>query len=86
MIEKWVSVKEDMPDDCREVLVCVDQYIYIDGKPYRYRFVDKAIFSSEEHTHGWWANTGYREDFGDRFVKINDPVTYWMPLPEPPEE
>lgn len=86
MFEKRVSVKEDIPDDCREVLVCVDKNVYIDGKPYRYRFVEKAMFSSEEHTHGWWAANRVWKVFDDGFVKIDDPVTHWTPLPGLPEE
>ncbi len=39
------------------------------------------------HKHGCVCIRLYNERCGDMFAKFgNDPVTHWMPLPEPPKE
>ena len=33
---------------------------------------------------GWWESSHYI--YGDHYNNIDDEVTHWMPLPEPPKE
>ena len=75
---EWISVKERLPDENIEVLICICEDIvqaYSDGKNWRgSRYV-------RDHM-----SDGYVGD--SKIIKIGSPhdwVTHWMPLPEPPK-
>lgn len=67
---KWISVKERLPEDCKDVFVWAvyhEEY----GKSWALREIDKYCKGV-----GW-------ENTADPDVRE---VTHWMPLPEPPKE
>lgn len=69
----WISVADRLPDDDVMVL-CI-----VSGRPQTNITLDEAMeIASHSHTEGWIVET---------WPEWDDPtVTYWMPLPEPPEE
>lgn len=73
----WISVKDRMPPDGDEVLVCVD---YDDGSE-PYVMVDRWVMNREDPIGmgGPTIETGFEWD-------NNDPldVSHWMPLPAAP--
>lgn len=74
-MENWISVKDQLPEDSRYVLVCND------GGKYMIAFYSKESFD------WYYKYTSYDFDLWD--VYEQGPVCYWMPLPtapEPPEE
>lgn len=85
---EWISIKERLPEENGQYLVVVD-YVSRDTKPY----VKILNFSHNLKLHpffryddnvkncqsGWWDS-----DIEDDWIVTG--VTYWMPLPEVPEE
>ncbi len=69
----WISVADRLPDDDVMVL-CI-----VSGRPQTNITLDEAMeIASHSRTEGWIVET---------WPEWDDPtVTYWMPLPEPPEE
>lgn len=100
-VPQWISVKDRLPETEQEVLILADRRnymiittaIYEDGTVttedsiwgwqdcgFRYdEETDQYIISE-----GWWEYRHYNpDDVYDNY--IDDEVTHWMPLPEPPK-
>lgn len=69
---RWISVEERLPEVDERVLACV-------GIPGELSVWDGVRWNGEE----WEAE---EEAAYDYWTTIDDPVTHWMPLPEPPKE
>ena len=90
---QWISVEDALPEYCTPVLVfCANANYKHDGlktivasyQSAEDLFETSEIFDSEEDAvDSWIAETSmFDDEYGGRF--INDGVTHWMPLPEPP--
>ena len=90
---QWVSVEDALPEYCTPVLVfCANANYKHDGlktivasyQSGEDLFETSEIFDSEDDVvDSWIAETSmFDDEYGGRF--INDGVTHWMPLPEPP--
>ena len=75
--EQWISVKDRLPDEEGKYIVIAYNGITIDILYFykRYPYCNKGIRTDRPVWCGY-------DDYGDFEVKS---VTYWMPLPEPPE-
>ena len=72
--QEWISVKDRLPDDEKEVLCW---YLSGDGNCYH------TIGVCLQETYGnVWSTEADRDECGYGCEK----VTHWMPLPEPPKE
>ena len=78
-MDNWISVKDRLPECEKEVLIVTDNGIittamYEDGK-----------MSTDDSAWNWWEYRYYNSD--DVYNNcVDDKVTHWMPLPEPPKE
>lgn len=90
---QWISVEDALPEYCTPVLVfCANANYKHDGlktivasyQSGKDLFETSEIFDSEDDVvDSWIAETSmFDDEYGGRF--INDGVTHWMPLPEPP--
>ena len=90
---QWVSVEDALPEYCTPVLVfCANANYKHDGlktivasyQSGKDLFETSEIFDSEDDVvDSWIAETSmFDDEYGGRF--INDGVTHWMLLPEPP--
>lgn len=70
---EWIDAEVELPPE-DDVILCV-----VSGKPRTNITLDEAMeIASHSRTEGWIVET---------WPEWDDPtVTYWMPLPEPPEE
>lgn len=90
---QWISVEDALPEYCTPVLVfCANANYKHDGlktivasyQSGKDLFETSEIFDSEDDVvDSWIAETSmFDDEYGGRF--INDGVTHWMSLPEPP--
>ena len=70
----WVSVKDRLPEKGNDVLIYTFGKVYV-GDYLHVKVRDCAV--------GWWTNTA---DVPKRYIKYQDKVTHWMPLPDIPKE
>ena len=70
--EKWISVKDRLPEIDQIVLVVAS------GKPQKNITLENAIELAEYDPEGWIL------EMWPEWMEAK--VTHWMPLPEPPEE
>ena len=71
MIE-WISVDDRLPENGDDIIMCFD-----DG--------GVALGTYDPETGDWfWLKN--KEDYLDVTWVVKKKVTYWMPLPEPPEK
>jgi hypothetical protein len=69
----WVSVKEQLPEEGQDCIFCVDFIDEWDKESERINFQEIGVFNGKDR-------------FYHRSHTDLDRVTYWMPLPKPPEE
>jgi len=90
---QWISVEDALPEYCTPVLVfCANANYKHDGlktivasyQSGNDLFETSEIFDLEDDAvDSWIAETSmFDDEYGGRL--INDGVTHWMPLPEPP--
>ncbi len=101
-MNEWISVKDNLPEPEVEVLIIADRQgskvittaMYEDGKmevgESLWSWLDLDPDYDEENDEylipeGWWENRHYNPDDVYNNV-VDDVVTHWMPLPEPPME
>jgi hypothetical protein len=70
---KWISVKDRLPEDGENVLVYNDDNSE-DFIPY---------FTGYFHGGMWYSSYALYEE--ENFLEVPSIVTHWMPLPEPPK-
>ena len=68
----WISVRDGLPETDDDVIAIVS------GKPKRNVLLDKAPMLASYWRDGWYVNDYPEWD--------NPKVTYWMPIPDVPEE
>jgi hypothetical protein len=71
---KWISVKDRLPEDGENVLVYNDDNSE-DFIPY---------FTGYFHGGMWYSSYALYEE--ENFLEVPSIVTHWMPLPEPPKD
>lgn len=87
-MSEWISVKERLPNEEDDVLILVREIEHYGRhhekrKVYYWQFVGWRVDEK-------WATTychGFRyiDDENKKEPRCEHEVTYWMPLPEPPE-
>ena len=94
MMSEWISVEDALPEYCTPVLVfCANANYKHDGlktivasyQSAEDLFETSEIFDSEEDAEdSWIAEVSlFDGEYGGKY--INEDVTHWMPLPEPPK-
>lgn len=69
MNDKWISVKDALPEDSKEALVFAPAC----------NIIGKMLIGCYYHESDTWTVYDFRDS------KLNEAVTHWMPLPEPPK-
>ena len=98
----WISVKDRLPDSGKHVLVACEGLLITGRRKYYYACeaiyaAPKTVIASEyedidgvydEETDGYYLPEGWwGVVYNCEYIYfIDDFVTHWMPLPEPPEE
>ena len=80
-VMEWISVKDRLPDDEREVLVIAHGW---DGRLV-YVGSHKRVESQKSWLTGITSESSEWSLWGWSYLK-EPMVTHWMPLPEPPKE
>ena len=76
-MNKWVSVKDGLPEGCTNVLVYLKRNSRLQHSKY-FIYIDFYIYEADERKGEW-------NDYHSP-GEYNYHVTHWMPLPGPPEE
>ena len=103
-VQKWISVKDRLPEPEQEVFVCVKSKIsnyryvccamhvpenwYRQSSDFCWDFECCDEYDEEQDDYivkqGWYESIHNWDDYS--VVGIEDIVTHWMPIPEPPKE
>lgn len=75
-MDKWISVKDELPIECEDVLVYIDDPELIKEEDYSPQYVGFM------QSGVWYYAYAYYEDANYMEIQY---VTHWQPLPEPPE-
>ena len=70
---EWISVKDRLPEDEDSLVLAV-----ANGKYKNVQLINAVMLAEYNHKEGWILELYPEWETPD--------VTYWMPLPEPPEE
>ena len=76
---EWISVEDRLPEDVGEVLVCNWN---------EHTDMDCTVAYYQAKRDMWHASTDMLDAFnydGGAQINIDQDVTHWMPLPEPPK-
>lgn len=68
-MSEWISVKDRLPEVRAVVLVYANNKIYVSGIA--------ALNDYGDGLHNWYCVNDYES--------IDQDITHWMPLPDPPE-
>ena len=85
---EWISVEDRLPESGKHVLVCCEIRSFMGKKQY----ICDGFYAEYKSIRGSGDNVDecayiYDEDEDEySSVVIEDFVTHWMPLPEPPKE
>lgn len=71
-MQEWISIRERKPENRCPVLV------YVESHGVKIAWIDKAGWLSNSLC--WWF-----ENESDNECELDDYITHWMPLPEPPK-
>ena len=102
-VQKWINIKDRLPEPEQEVFVCVKSKIsnysyvccamYVPENWYRqssdfcwdFECCDEYDEEQDDYIvkQGWYESIHNWDDYS--VVGIEDIVTHWMPLPQPPE-
>ena len=97
---RWIPVTERLPIPEQNVLICTKRgkicvAMYEDGtmrendSSWSWYEIEYAGWDEEEDCgiipEGWWEHTYFHPDC-EFDCSVDEPVTHWMPLPEPPKE
>jgi len=91
-MNKWISVKKQLPKHRQFARQCEPILIYIDWKDDELGtcVVPAIRTGSRGKTVKWWAmfnNGSYPDSSEPEYAEIDDEfVTHWMPLPAPPDQ
>lgn len=101
-MSEWISVKDRLPESGKEVQICYEYEGYTKKHKdvcigfFAHEFAEECGYQEDletlcdEETDAFYLAKGWYESikhWGEyRFVRIDDDVTHWMPLPEPPKE
>ena len=101
-VQQWIPVTERVPESGVQVLLCCevryggeiagkyvcDGYYAEANKIIAGNFPDECEYSEEDDEYylceGWYEVIKNWDDYNS--VAVEDFVTHWMPLPEPPKE
>ena len=102
-VQKWINIKDRLPEPEQEVFVCVKSKIsnysyvccamhvpenwYRQSSDFCWDFECCDEYDEEQDDYivkqGWYESIHNWDDYS--VVGIEDIVTHWMPLPQPPE-
>lgn len=98
-MSNWISVKDEMPENNKSVLIrqktgYKDNSVTVVGKYVGKFTVECGDCDNEFNDYceekdeyftpeGWYENLWNWSDYSG--IRINEEVTHWMPLPQPPE-
>ena len=88
-MNEWISVKDRLPDEEQEVLLCTretETYGRHNEKKRSYREVYIGYFDGTYWLTNYCYGCEYIFRMEEKYPNETIEVTHWMPLPEPPKE
>ena len=88
-VQKWISVKDRLPEPDHEVLLCtreIETYGKHKEKKKIYRNIYMGYFDGYEWLTFYCYGCEYIFRMNEKFPNETIEVTHWMPSPEPPKE
>lgn len=87
--EGWISVKDKLPDDDQEVILCTretETYGKHREKKKIYKNIYIGYFDGYEWLTSYCHGCEYIFKMNEKYPNETIEVTHWMPLPEPAQE